>query len=68
LLGFAFFDAGNVYAEGAKMRLNELRYSVGVGVSWRSPMGPMKFSLARPLNAKPNDKKEAFQFTVGSSF
>lgn len=68
LLGFAFFDAGNVYSEGEKLRISELRYSAGIGFSWTSPMGPMRFSYAYPLNAKPNDKKEQFQFTVGSGF
>ncbi len=68
LLGFVFFDAGNVFSEGQKLRISELRYSVGVGFNWVSPMGPLRFSYAWPLNLKKNDRKKQFDFTVGSSF
>jgi outer membrane protein insertion porin family len=50
------------------MGFGELRYSMGLAVSWASPMGPLKFSIAKPLNAKPDDKPEHFQFIMGSTF
>jgi outer membrane protein insertion porin family len=65
---FAFLDGGQVYQEGAKMRLSELRYSTGLGVSWISPVGPLKLSYAKPLNAKPGDRLERFQFQMGTGF
>jgi outer membrane protein insertion porin family len=65
---FTFFDAGNVFAEGSPMKVGDLRYSVGLGLSWISPVGPLKISFARPLNAKPEDKKQAFQFQIGTGF
>lgn len=65
---FTFLDAGNVYAEGATMKLGELRYSTGIGLSWLSPVGPLKISFGRPLNAKSTDKKQAFQFQIGTGF
>ena len=65
---FGFADAGQVYGEDQKIRLNELRYSAGLGVSWISPVGPLKLSYAKPLNAKPGDRLERFQFQMGTGF
>jgi outer membrane protein insertion porin family len=65
---FTFFDAGNVFADGERMKVNDLRYSVGLGISWISPIGPLKLSFGRPLNAKETDKKQAFQFQIGTGF
>ncbi len=65
---FTFFDAGNAFAEGERIRLGELRYSAGVGISWISPVGPLKLSYGTPLNAKPEDRKQRFQFQLGAGF
>ncbi|MFC0170175.1 outer membrane protein assembly factor BamA [Pseudoduganella danionis] len=65
---FGFLDSGQVYQEGQKMRASELRYSTGLGISWISPVGPLKLSYAKPLNAKPGDRLERFQFQMGSGF
>jgi outer membrane protein insertion porin family len=61
----AFMDTG-MTAE--KYALSELRYSVGLGVLWVSPMGPLKISVAAPLRSQPEDKKQIFQFTFGGAF
>jgi outer membrane protein insertion porin family len=45
-----------------------LRYSYGVGLSWNSPIGPLKFSYALPINERDGDKTERFQFQIGTSF
>ena len=63
-----FVDGGSAFGVGEQFNLGNLRYSAGVAVSWFSPIGPLKFSLAQPLNAKPEDKKQRFQFTLGTSF
>ena len=65
---FGFLDAGQVYQEGAKIRASELRFSTGIGVSWISPVGPLKVSYAKPLNAKPGDRIDRFQFQMGTGF
>jgi outer membrane protein insertion porin family len=44
------------------------RYSAGVGLAWNSPVGPLKFSYALPLNEKPGDRVQKFQFQVGNVF
>jgi outer membrane protein insertion porin family len=65
---FTFLDAGQVYDANSKFQLSELRYSSGFGVSWLSPIGPLKFSLGKALNAKENDKLQTLQFTIGTGF
>lgn len=65
---FTFFDAGNVFAEGEKIRVSDLRYSAGFGISWISPIGPLKLSYGIPLNAKTDDRKQQFQFQLGTGF
>ncbi|MCB6183600.1 outer membrane protein assembly factor BamA [Leeia sp. TBRC 13508] len=62
----AFVDAGNVFDD--KIKLGELRYSTGVALSWQSPLGPLKFSVAQPFGTKSGDKKERFQFQMGTTF
>ncbi|MDR2187270.1 MAG: outer membrane protein assembly factor BamA [Azonexus sp.] len=68
-----FVDAGQVYGKDADGKqqdfdLGDLRYSTGVSASWISPIGPLKFSLGVPLNKKPGDEAEVFQFQLGTTF
>jgi outer membrane protein insertion porin family len=65
---FTFIDGGQVYQEKQKIRLNELRYAGGIGLSWISPVGPLRLSYAKPLNQKPGDRLEGFQFQMGTGF
>lgn len=65
---FGFVDAGYAYGENDPMRLNELRSSYGVGLSWISPMGPLRFSYGIPINARPDDRIQKLQFQIGTSF
>jgi outer membrane protein insertion porin family len=67
---FTFVDAGNVFntTAGEKINTSNLRYSAGVGISWVSPIGPLKLSFGKPLNAKENDRTQAFQFQLGTGF
>ncbi|MFZ6722921.1 outer membrane protein assembly factor BamA [Undibacterium sp. Ji49W] len=65
---FTFLDGGNVFDEGQKIRAKDLRFSAGIGISWISPVGPLKLSFGKALNAKPDDKKQSFQFQMGTGF
>lgn len=65
---FTFFDAGNVFAEGQQIRAADLRTAAGIGLSWTSPVGPLKLSFGKPLNDKSTDKKQTIQFQLGSGF
>lgn len=47
---------------------NGLRYSYGLGLTWNSPIGPLKFSYALPISPKEIDRIERFQFQIGTTF
>ncbi len=64
----AFFDVGGVAPTGQSFSSDDFRYSAGVGLTWVSPLGPLKFSLAAPLKKENGDKTEMFQFQFGSVF
>jgi outer membrane protein insertion porin family len=63
-----FIDGGAVYGSGDLPGSAGLRYSTGVAFTWLSPVGPIKFSYAVPLNKQPQDKLQKFQFNLGSMF
>lgn len=71
-----FLDVGNVFNTNCRenqlncfgVDASELRYSVGIGVTWLSGFGPLTFALAKPLNASDTDRTEVFQFTLGRGF
>ncbi len=63
-----FLDVGNVFGRDEVVRIQDMRASVGFAVSWYSPVGPLKFSLAKPLKTKENDQVERFQFLLGRGF
>ena len=71
-----FVDVGNVFSTNCgstqlncyDFDANELRYSVGVGLSWITGFGPLTFSVAKPLNEGAEDEIETFQFSLGRSF
>ncbi|MDH5340808.1 MAG: BamA/TamA family outer membrane protein, partial [Rubrivivax sp.] len=65
---FGFIDAGNVWDENTDLTTRELRSSTGLGLSWLSPVGPLKLSYGVPLRKLPNDRIQKFQFQIGTAF
>ena len=65
---YGFLDAGNVFGEKDQYRLNDLRVSTGIGISWISPVGPLRIAYAVPLRKQPGDRIERLQFQIGTSF
>jgi len=78
-----FLDGGNTFlsscydvlAEDAGRQqcssgvdLGDLRYSAGIGLSWLTPVGPLTFSVAKPLNDESGDDTQVFQFSLGQTF
>ena len=71
-----FFDAGNVFNTNCPtvsvvcfdLDEGELRYSAGIAVTWITGFAPISFALSVPLNDKPGDETEAFQFELGRTF
>ncbi|HEU0029693.1 MAG TPA: outer membrane protein assembly factor BamA [Kofleriaceae bacterium] len=48
--------------------LGGLRKSIGAGIRWNSPMGPLRFEWGLPLDLGPNEKPSGLDFTIGTSF
>lgn len=48
--------------------LGNMRYSVGVGFTWITMIGPLSLSYAFPLNDKPGDETKNIQFEIGRTF
>jgi outer membrane protein insertion porin family len=65
---YGFTDVGRAYGESEKLSLGELRASAGIGLSWISPMGPLRFSYATPIRQQTGDKIQKLQFQIGTSF
>ena len=65
---FLFADAGNVWRDGEKITGDSIRASAGAGLSWVSPVGPLKLSWGAPLRKQPTDRIQRFQFQIGTAF
>lgn len=65
---FGFTDVGRAFGEDEKISPEALRASAGIGLSWISPMGPLRFSYATPIRQQTNDKIQRLQFQIGTSF
>ena len=63
-----FVDMGNVFAKVGDFKVGDVRASTGVSAKWLSPVGPLTFSLAAPLNDESVDDTETFQFMMGRMF
>lgn len=73
--GHVYTDAGTLGQSGEVPRANEdfrdgdaLRWSVGVGISWRSPFGPIRVDLAYPILKENYDQVQQFRFSFGGKF
>lgn len=65
---FSYVDAGYVWGEKESVSLDEMRASVGVGISWISPVGPLKLSFGKPIRYFDQDRIQRLQFQIGSVF
>ncbi|HJM92609.1 MAG: outer membrane protein assembly factor BamA [Alphaproteobacteria bacterium] len=72
ILGRAFTEVGTLLdpdVSGANLLdSNGPRVSIGVGVSWRSPFGPIRVDLAQAVVKENFDKEELFRFSFGTRF
>lgn len=65
---FTFVDIGNVYGDNEKISFSEMRASAGVGLSWISPLGPLRIAFANPVRKYAGDRIQKLQFQIGTSF
>jgi outer membrane protein insertion porin family len=65
---YAFYDMGNVFGADENFDFSSLRSSTGIGISWISPVGPLRLAFAKPLRSYDGDKIQTLQFQIGTSF
>ena len=65
---YGFVDAGGVYGANESIQLGDMRSSFGVGLSWISPVGPLRLAFARPISKFEGDKIQGLQFQIGTTF
>ena len=63
--GVGFFDAGNAFSAEQGINFGDLRMSVGGGVRWLSPIGPLRIEVGFPLNPKKGDEEQTVMFSFG---
>ena len=65
-----FADAADIWGVdyNSSIEGDGIRSSVGVGLDWMSPIGPMNFTLSQPITKKDGDRTESFRFNLGTSF
>ena len=74
--GVLFFDAGNVWADSLAHKLGDLRYAVGPGLRYQTPVGPIRFDVGYQLNpipglmvnGSPQKRRLRFHFSIGQAF
>ncbi|MDH3998683.1 MAG: BamA/TamA family outer membrane protein, partial [Desulfuromonadales bacterium] len=65
--GITFFDIGNAWGEEEEW-FDKLRYSVGAGIRWMSPMGPLRLEWGYNLDPEDHEDSSKFEFMVGRFF
>ena len=65
---FTYVDVGNVWGEFESLSSRTLRSSAGLGLSWISPVGPLKLSYGTPIRKLPEDRIQKLQFQIGTAF
>ncbi|HET8711020.1 MAG TPA: BamA/TamA family outer membrane protein, partial [Spongiibacteraceae bacterium] len=71
-----FVDSGQVYSTNCSasqvncynVDFSKLVYSAGFGLTWITGMGPLTFSIAKPIRDSQYDRTEFFQFSIGTGF
>ncbi|MGB6376002.1 MAG: BamA/TamA family outer membrane protein, partial [Syntrophobacteria bacterium] len=66
--GVLFFDAGNSYDDSDNIDLGDLKYAVGYGIRWYSPMGPLRLEWGYNPDPDKGENKSKWQFSMGVFF
>jgi outer membrane protein insertion porin family len=66
LKGVVFSDIGNAFTHKDGIDFSDFRYSVGTGIRWRSPFGPIRIELGKALNKKRDERTSTLHFSFGN--
>jgi outer membrane protein insertion porin family len=61
--GLFFYDTGNTWESG--YHLNDMRHTVGTGIRWYSPIGPLRLEWGYVLDQEEGESASRFEFTIG---
>jgi len=65
---YSFLDMGNVYSADQTITPSDFRSAIGLGISWVSPLGPLRLAFAKPVRSFDGDRIQSIQFQIGTSF
>ena len=68
IIGVVFFDAGNVFGKDDTFTFSDIRKSVGAGLRWYSPLGPIRVEYGYILSPRPDDPTGNVEFSIGGFF
>jgi outer membrane protein assembly complex protein YaeT len=74
--GVLFIDGGNVWTSGWTIKIDDLRYAVGTGLRYMTPVGPVRFDVGWQLNpipgllieGEPESRHWRMHFSIGQAF
>lgn len=67
LKGLVFYDTGNAWSDSQDY-FSDMRNSVGLGIRWFSPLGPLRLEWGKNLNPKDGEGPSQFEFSIGNFF
>ena len=66
--GAVFIDAGNTFAPGKPLKLDQLAVGTGFGIRVMTPFAPIRIDVGYPLDRRPEDRSRRFYFSIGQIF
>ncbi len=67
-VGLVFFDCGNVFTDDEHYTFSGIRKSAGLGIRWKSPMGPLRVEWGKNLDPEDWESSSEWEFSMGGSF
>ena len=68
VVGLVFFDAGNVFTKDDSYSFSGIRKSVGGGIRWLSPIGPIRIEYGKNLDPLEGESSGEVEIAAGGTF
>ena len=68
ITGIVFFDDGNAYAKDESFSFSNIKKSVGPGIRWYSPIGPLRLEYGKVIGPVGDEASGNYHFSVGGLF
>ncbi|RLB80698.1 MAG: outer membrane protein assembly factor BamA, partial [Deltaproteobacteria bacterium] len=66
--GLVFFDMGNVFCDDENVTLSGIKKSMGAGIRWYSPLGPLRLEYGKVISPEDDEPSGNWDFTIGGIF